>query len=97
MNLLYIARVNRLTEKIISLRSELKRRQGQPPHPRVGAWRHQYNIDHLRFKAEMLEKKRLALLSVAPKRMRGFVETKPLKSESLAEVLDSGSEPKLKT
>lgn len=67
MNLVYVEQVNRLTETIIGVRSEIDRRQKSPPHPRTGTWRHQLNIEKLRFRAEYLEKKRMALLAIAPR------------------------------
>lgn len=71
MNLQFIDRVNKLTEEIISVRTEILTRQNKEPHPRVGLWRHHLNIENLKFRAEYLEKKRLALLSTAPRVMRG--------------------------
>lgn len=70
MNLRYIEKVNKLTQEIVDVRLEIITREMHPPHKRVGAWRHQYNIDILKTRAEFLEKKRMALFRIAPKLMR---------------------------
>lgn len=70
MNLRYIERVNRITEKIVELRLELRERERGQPNRYVGGWRHQYNIDLLRARVEYLEQRRLALFDVAPKVMK---------------------------
>lgn len=70
MNLRYIDRINKLTAEIIETRQEIELREKQVPHKRVGAWRHEHNIDLLRVQAEHLERKRLVLLRSAPRVMR---------------------------
>jgi hypothetical protein len=62
MNLMYFEKMNQLTETIIETRQEIEARKKRPPHQRVGYWRHQYNIDLLKARAEHLERKRLAML-----------------------------------
>ncbi len=71
MNLRYFENLNRLTEKIIETRQEIEERQRRAPHKRVGYWRHQYNIDLLKSRADHLERKRLALLKATKFVMRG--------------------------
>ncbi len=71
MNLLYIENMNRLTDKIIQLRSKADERARRPAHPRVGAWRHQMNVERLRLEAEHLEKKRMLLLKPAVREHHG--------------------------
>ncbi len=71
MNLVFIERMNRLSEKIILLREEAERRKKQKPHPKVGQWRHEYNIEALEAQASSLERRRMALI--------GFV--KPFRTE----------------
>ncbi len=62
MNLLYVERMNKLTQQIVEVRREARLRAAKPPHPRVGAWRHEMNVERLKLRAEFLEKKRLLLL-----------------------------------
>jgi hypothetical protein len=71
MNLRYIERINKLTWQIIETRREVEERERQAPHKSVGAWRHAYNIDALKARAEFLERKRLALFRTAPRVLRG--------------------------
>jgi hypothetical protein len=61
VNLIYIERLNRLTERIIAVRAEKEERERKGPHPRVGAWRHQYNLTRLEALAVKLETQRRAL------------------------------------
>ncbi len=70
MNLRYIERVNGITEKIVRVREEIRRREISGPPRNHGKWRHKFFIDTLKHKAEFLEKQRLALFGALPKLMK---------------------------
>ncbi len=72
MNLRYYERINRLTAEIIELRTEAERRKNRDPKRNVGAWRHRFNIEMLEHRAELLEKRRLALFRAAPNVLKGL-------------------------
>lgn len=62
VGLLVIERMNTITLKRAALLAELQRREAGPVHPRVGAWRHEYNLEGLRLKIASLERQRAAIL-----------------------------------
>jgi hypothetical protein len=61
VGLLVVERMNAITMKRAALIAELQRREGAPPHPKVGAWRHEYNLEGLRLRIALLERRRMLM------------------------------------
>jgi hypothetical protein len=59
---MYVERMNKLTEQIITIRSTIAVKERSPPFKHHGHRRHTEYIEQLRLKAEYLEKRRLSLL-----------------------------------
>lgn len=53
--------VNALTRKRCKLIALYNERAARPVHPRVGAWRHQYNLGRMKTKIDLIELQRITL------------------------------------
>lgn len=62
LGLLEIERLNAITMKRIELIQEYEKRSAQPPHPRVGVWRHNYNLTALASRITLLDVRRLEII-----------------------------------